>query len=385
MIARLALALILLLAALSTTPHAATLRVGPGEKITRIADAARLAKDGDIVEIQPGEYRGDVAVWQQKHLTIRGIDPGPVLVADGKSAEGKAIWVFRNGDFRIENIEFRGARVRDNNGAGIRFERGRLVVRDCRFLDNQNAILTANFGDAELVIENSLLAQAPREAQILQHLLYIGRIASVTITGNRFHNGYHGHLIKSRARRSDIRYNLIYDGPGGEASYEIDLPNGGIATLVGNIIGQSDKTQNPVVVSYGAEGKTWPENELTLVHNTLLSDRLEGTWFLRVPLDQFDSPPTVRAYNNLTAGLGVFSLGASGDFRGNAPGMPFMLNDPATLDFSLPAASPLRLLAIDMGELDPAFVPTAEFALPIGTRPLAPPERWIPGALQHSR
>ena len=383
MIAR--LAIVLLLAVLSSAPHAATLRVGPGERITRIADAARQAKNGDTVEILPGEYRGDVAVWQQKHLTIRGIDAGPVLVADGKSAESKAIWVIRNGDFRIENIEFRGARVPDNNGAGIRFERGRLVVRDCRFLDNQNAILTANFGDAELVIENSLLAQAPRDRPLLQHLLYIGRIASVTITGSRFHNGYHGHLIKSRARRSDIRYNLIVDGPGGEASYEIDLPNGGIATLVGNIVGQSDRTQNPVVVSYGAEGKTWPENELTLVHNTLISERLEGTWFLRVPLDKFDSPPTVRAYNNLTAGLGVFSLGTSGDFRGNAPALPFMLNDPATLDFGLPAGSPLRLLAIDTGELDPAMIPRAEFTLPIGTRPLEAPDRWIPGAVQHSR
>ncbi len=47
--------------------------VGPGEKLTRIADAARLAKDGDTIEILPGEYRGDVAVWQQKQLTIRGL------------------------------------------------------------------------------------------------------------------------------------------------------------------------------------------------------------------------------------------------------------------------------------------------------------------------
>lgn len=376
---------ILLLAALTPIAHAATLRVGPGEKIGRIADAARLAKDDDIVEIQPGEYRGEVAVWEQKRLTIRGLGVGPVLVADGKNAEGKAIWVIRNGDFLIENVEFRGARASDNNGAGIRFERGRLVVHGCRFLDNQNAILTANFGDAELVIENSLLAQAPRDRPLLQHLLYVGRIAAVTITGSRFHGGHHGHLIKSRARRSDIRYNFIYDGLNGEASYEIDLPNGGIATLIGNIVGQSDKTQNPVVVSYGEEGNTWPENELTLIHNTLLSDRREGSWFLRAPLDKFDSPPTVRAWNNLTVGLGIFSLGASGDFRGNAPALPFMLNDPATLDFGLPEHSPLRLLAIDTGELDAALVPTAEFSLPIGTRPLAPPERWIPGALQHSR
>ena len=100
---------------------AAVIRVGPGEAFTRIADAAKAARDGDIVEILPGEYRGDVTVWNQKRLLIRGIGERPVLIADGKNAEGKAIWVIRNGDIRIENIEFRGARASDGNGAGIRF------------------------------------------------------------------------------------------------------------------------------------------------------------------------------------------------------------------------------------------------------------------------
>lgn len=376
--------LMYLLLACSLPPaHAATLRVGPGEAITRIAEAARLAKDGDTVEIQPGEYRGDVAVWTQKQLTIHGIGPRPVLIADGKSAEGKAIWVIRNGDIRIHNIEFREARVSDRNGAGIRFERGKLHISHCGFFDSENGLIASNFKDAELTIENSEFGRnGAGDGQ--SHNLYVGSIARLTITGSRFHAAKIGHLIKSRARQTDIRYNLIYDGPGGTASYEIDLPNGGIATLVGNIIGQSATTENPVVVSYGAEGKAWPENTLTLIHNTLISDRLKGTWFLRVHEDKFPTPPAVRAWNNLTAGLGVFSLGASGDFRGNAPGLPAMLNAPDALDFGLPPASPLRWLASDSGELDAALVPTAEFVLPIGTRPLAPPAHWIPGALQHS-
>lgn len=371
------------MAASTTCAHTATLRVGPDEKITRIADAARQAKDGDTVEIFPGKYRGDVAVWLQKHLTIRGIGLRPVLIADGKIAEGKAIWVIRNGDFRIENVEFRGARASDNNGAGIRFEQGKLVVRDCSFVDNQNGILTSNQGDGELVIENSVFAEAPRDKPILQHLLYIGRIASVTIIGSRFHGGYHGHLIKSRARRSDIRYNLIHDSPNGEASYEIDLPNGGIATLIGNIVGQSARTQNPVVISYGEEGKNWPESRLSVVHNTLINHRQLGAWFLRVPVDKFDTPPSVRAYNNLTVGLGVFSVGANGDFRGNAPALASMLNDAAILDFGLSRYSPLRWwFVVDVGQLDAALVPLSEFTLPIGTRSLTPPVQWAPGALQ---
>lgn len=297
----------LLLAVLVSSAHAATLRVGPGEQITRIADAARLAKDGDTVEILSGEYRGDVAVWQQKTLTIRGIGQRPVLIADGKSAEGKAIWVIRDGDIRIENIEFSGSRVPAGNGAGIRFERGKLTIRNCAFIDNQMGILTSNDPDSQLVIENSRFADAPRQMHSLPHLLYIGRIDKVTITGSRFENGYRGHLVKSRARQSTIRDNHIVDGLEGEASYEIDLPNGGIARITGNTVGQSAKTQNPVLISYGAEGNVWPENSLTLEGNTLISDLLPAGWFLRVHEDKFPNPVRLDIGNNETRGIGILS------------------------------------------------------------------------------
>ena len=37
------------------------------------------------------------------------------------------------------------------------------------------------------------------------------------MTGSRLHQGFEGHLVKSRARVSELRYNLIYDGDGGKA------------------------------------------------------------------------------------------------------------------------------------------------------------------------
>src|SRR5574337_556937 len=72
--------------------QAATLHVGPGGLAT-IAEAARLARDGDVVEIAAGTYRRDVAVWLQRRLTLRGVGGQPELVADGEDAEGKAIWL----------------------------------------------------------------------------------------------------------------------------------------------------------------------------------------------------------------------------------------------------------------------------------------------------
>ena len=125
--------------------HARIIRVGPSGVVKTVAEAAQLAQDDDVVEIETGEYKGDVATWAQKRLTIRGIGPRPVLHAVGKSAEGKAIWVIREGEFTVANIEFRGARVASGNGAGIRFEKGKLNIVQCAFWDNQIGVLTANF------------------------------------------------------------------------------------------------------------------------------------------------------------------------------------------------------------------------------------------------
>ncbi len=371
----------LLVFALAAPAWAATLRVGPGEAITRIAEAARLAQDGDTVLIMPGTYRGDVAVWRQKRLAIHGVGKRPVLVADGRHAEGKAIWVLRNGDFEIENIEFRGARVPDGNGAGIRFERGRLTLRDCVFVDNQNGLLTANHPETELVVRDSLFAYAPRGNGSLPHLLYVGRIARFELTGSRFHDGDRGHLVKSRARVNEVRHNLLYDGPGGGASYELEFPNGGMAHVVGNVIGQSAGTDNPVVVAYGAEGPAWPENALHLAHNTFVSDH-PGAWFLRVWRTRFDDVD-VRVFNNLLVGPGILALGARGRFEGNFPALRTMLGDPDLLDFTLSDRSILRGRTVDLlSSGDAHLVPRAEFGLPRGTLPLTGSSPGTPGAFQ---
>lgn len=363
--------------------EAAVLTVGQGGELRTIAEAARRARDGDVVEILPGVYRGDVAVWKQRRLTIRGVGEMPVLKAGGRSAEGKAIWVFRNGDFVVENVAFEGARVPAGNGAGIRFEQGTLTVRRCRFTDNENGLLAGNLPHSELTIEDSLFSAAPRDRGTLKHLLYVGRIARFTLTGSRFHQGFEGHLVKTRARENRIAYNVLYDGQGGAAAYELEFPDGGVAYVIGNVIGQSATTTNATVVSYGAEGARWDRNALYLVHNTLASDRPAGAWFLRVASERLPDTAEVVAVNNLTVGLGVFTLGARGRFSGNFPVIPAALGDPATLDFRLGAHSWLRDAGAEPPVVDGrSLAPVAEFRLPLGTSPLAPRESWTPGAFQ---
>jgi hypothetical protein len=365
---------------------AATLVVGRDAAIATIAEAARLAQDGDIVEILPGDYRGDVTVWLQKRLTIRGVGGMPVLKADNRSAEGKAIWVLRSGDFVVENIAFEGARVPDGNGAGIRFERGRLTVRRCRFTDNENGLLTSNFADSELTIEDSEFARAPRDRGGLKHLLYVGRIGRFTLTGSRFHQGFEGHLVKTRARENHIMYNLLYDGTQGKAAYELEFPDAGEAYVVGNVIGQSATTTNPAVVSYGAEGSPWERNALYLVNNTLASDPLRAARFLHVHSDRLPGDTEIVAINNLMVGLGIFTLGTRGRYAGNFPVLSATLADPAMLNFRVRSNSILRGMGVAPPIVDGrSLAPTAEFHLPVGAVVLAPRATWTPGAFQSTQ
>ena len=134
---------------------AQVIHVGATREIRTLRKAAQIARDGDTIEVDAGDYSGDTAVWTQKHLTIRGMGQRPRLVADGQAAEGKGIFVIKGGDVTLENLGFFDARVADRNGAGVRLDRGRLTVIRCVFEGNQNGVLTSNDKSIELHVRES--------------------------------------------------------------------------------------------------------------------------------------------------------------------------------------------------------------------------------------
>ncbi|MCL2345237.1 MAG: hypothetical protein FWC58_05250 [Desulfobulbus sp.] len=361
---------------------APTLIVGPGERVTTIGEAARLARDGEIIEIRPGVYRGQPAVWTQDRLVIRGSGERPVMLADGQSAEGKGIWVVRGGEVLIENIEFRGARVPQSNGAGIRFERGRLTVRGCRFVDNEMGILTANFPEQTLDVIDSEFGDAPHTPGDLHHLLYVGAIGRFVLRGSRFSGGYLGHLVKSRARENHVLYNMLVDGEGGRASYELEFPNGGLAFVIGNAIGQSATTDNPAIIAYGAEGRRWPDNALYLAHNTLVNDHFTGD-FLRVWNEKSPAGVEIWQINNLLVGDGNFFPPAQGRVDGNHRAQRADLIPIGDTPLRPTSQSPLRGSVRPPGSARGVdLLPTAEFTYPVGSRPLRLGHGLAPGAFQ---
>ena len=356
------------------------IRVGPQHPIKRIADAAKIARDGATVLIEPGEYIGDVATWPQSRLTLRAAGCCVRLTARGAVAESKAIWVIKGDDVVVEGVEMRGARVPHRNGAGIRHEGGRLVVRDSRFTGNQMGILTWNDPRAELVVERSEfdhngIAGAPRNGDPVGHQIYVGRIARFTLRESYVHHGHYGHLVKSRARENVIEYNRLTDEDGGRASYELEFPDGGIARVVGNILQQGERTENAAIVAFGAERFFWPRNELYPVHNTLVDDHGSVLPMLRIR----PGADALEIAGNLVhsrAGLSVDANLATQP-RAGARDLPAA----ARYDFRIAPDSPLLGSARTSGANDSALRPTREYVHPRSSRPL-PQAPASPGAMQ---
>jgi len=356
---------------------ATPIRVGPTQAVKSLSAAASMAKDGDIFEVDAGDYIRDVAVWTKDNITVRAVGGRVHLVAGGMAAEGKGTWVIRGRQMSVQGFDFSGSRVPDKNGAGIRLEKGTLSVSDCKFTDNENGILTSNNPTIELTISNSEFGHNGHgDGQ--SHNMYVGEIARLTVTGSYFHHAKVGHLLKTRAAENYIYYNRLTDEIGGTASYELEFPNGGLAYVVGNIVQQGSQTQNPHIISYGAEGYKWSKNGLFLVNNTLVDNRPTPGVFLRVK----PGDTVVKAYNNLLLGTGSLDTAGPGEYRNNFTVDWDQFAMAAREDYRLTSKSKLRGKAIEAGKANSQnLMPEKEYVHPHSTVVLKGPVLH-PGALQ---
>ena len=337
----LALAAGLLGAAPATTSYAdagpRTWRVGPDRELTTPSAAAAVARDGDTVLIDPGTYAGDVATWTQDDLTLAGDGGRAHLRADGNAAQGKAIWVVQGDNTTVDRIELSGAAVPDRNGAGIRLEGTGLTVQRSWFHDNENGILTGADPDSDVFVLRSRFFRNGY-GDGYSHNLYVGAVRSLTVAGCWLSDADTGHELKSRATSNTIVANRISDGDA-TASYSIDLPNGGMSLVAGNLVVQGPRSENPTLVSYGAEGLANRSRTLWVVNNTFVNQRTSGTYVAVA------DGTRIHLRNNLLVGPGELSSGRSLDVRANRRVGLGRFVDPAGEDYRLKASSP----AVDRG------------------------------------
>ena len=360
----------------ATPLTARTLLVGPMRWIRTIGEAARVAQDGDHIEVDAGDYVGDVAVWRHNDITITAVGGRVRLPAGGASAEGKGTWIVDGNGFTVSGFDFLDSAVADGNGAGIRFGSGSLTVRDCTFIRNQSGILTSNDRTSVLDVQNCEFAYNTNPDGRSHHL-YAGTIGRLSVSGSYFHHAAAGHLLKSRAAISEIFYNRLTDEAGGSASYEIDLPSGGVAYVLGNIVSQSAQADNRTVISYGAEGYTWPNDRLFLINNTLI-DRPGSPGRCLAVL----GGASVRMVNNLMVGQDAFFPPGINGTDGNVGVSLQAFERQSDSDFRLRPGSALIGNFSAPGRIDgKSLAPQREYVHPRGSVALTAPAR-NPGAMQ---
>ncbi len=358
----------------SLTSAAETLQVGPGQAYATPCAAIAAAADGDTILIDAaGHYDGDVCAWSTNGLTLRGINGRPRIDAAGNSAQGKAIWVVAGDDTTIDNVELSGCRVPDANGAGIRQEGVNLTVRNAYFHDNENGILAGDRAGSTITIEHNVFAHnGAGDGQ--SHNLYIGHVDRLVFRYNWSHHAVVGHLLKSRAAENIIEYNRLTGETGGSESYEINLPNGGLSYVIGNLIQQPATTQNGALLDYLSEGFGQnTDDRLFVVNNTFVNERGSGT-FLQIGAA---ATTPVIARNNLFHGGGTPSSQASTVLDHNLVGSDALFVDAANYDYRLRPGT----AAVDAG-VDPgsgagrSLLPTHVYV-----HPAAGADRPVVGAI----
>lgn len=267
---RRSLALLLALATPAAAQRSAPFVIAEtGQGFARLQDAVSAIRVGTgTILIAPGVYR-ECAVQSGGTITFRAREPG-TAVFEGTACEDKAVLVLRGDRSTVDGLIFRGIRVADGNGAGVRTEIGDLLVTNSMFLDSQEGILGGNPGQQRITIDRSTfsgLGQCDETADCA-HSVYLGLGGPVTITRSRFERGRGGHYVKVRGPRVTITGNSFDDTGGAKTNYMIDLPEGAQGLIAGNSFVQgAGKENHSGLIVVAAEKRTYPSAGLRIEGN----------------------------------------------------------------------------------------------------------------------
>ncbi|MGC5797652.1 right-handed parallel beta-helix repeat-containing protein [Sphingomonas sp. NFX23] len=249
--------------------------------------------------IAPGTYR-QCAVQAGGRITFKAVKPGTAIF-EKVACEDKAALVLRGQGSVVDGLVFRGYRVSDGNGAGIRTEMGDLTVTNAMFLDSQEGILGGEPTGQKILIDHSTFAGLGQcdESPGCSHAIYLANKGSVTITNSRFERGTGGHYVKLRVPNVSITDNSFDDTAGRKTNYMIDLPEGATGLIARNTFVQGRNKENHTgLIVVAAEAQTYRSTGLRVEGNDARLSPGDGT-----------SPAFLADYSHDKLALGANRLG----------------------------------------------------------------------------
>jgi hypothetical protein len=261
----------LLLLAGATSPSPFTVGDRGYSKLQAAVDAIG---DGEgTVIVAPGVHR-DCAVQVAGRITFRAATPGAAIF-EAVACEEKAGLVLRGRRSHVDGLVFRGYAVPDKNGAGIRTESGDLLVTNSAFRDSEMGVTGgARLPNGPRVSQRVTIDRSTfsglgrcRPDENCSHSVYLWT-GTATITRSRFERGRGGHYVKLRAPEAFIGANSFDDSAGTMTSYAIDLPEGAMGAIEGNVFVQGAAKDNPgAMIAVRPEFRTYPSTGLRVADN----------------------------------------------------------------------------------------------------------------------
>jgi nitrous oxidase accessory protein len=297
-------------------PRGRVLRVAPDGDARTIADAIRLARDGDIIRIGPGVYR-EAPITVDRAVTLEG-QPGAVL--DGEDRH--TILLVTADDVAVRGLELRNAGVSQlADNAAIVFEE----VRGCRAEDN---VLTDNFFGIYLaratdcvVARNRLAASGTREVTS-GNGIHLWNAAGVRVEDNVIRGHRDGIylefakdvLLRGNVSEDNLRYGLhfMFSDATRYAGNAFRRNGAGVAVMYSRTIEMTDNRFED----------NWGPAAYGLLLKDIADSRIEGNRFVRNTVGLFSEGSmrvTVHGNRFVNNGWAVRLLASSQEnvFTGN--------------------------------------------------------------------
>lgn len=281
--------------------------LGTGTSFATISDAIQQSAAGAVISISAGTYVENFPRLD-RNITLQSTGGFASLKTPGDPLNGKGILVV-GADVTLRGIELSGATVPDGNGADIRVDSGSLTVIGSRIHNNQDGILAAAGPGTVTITGSEIYDNGAGDGYT--HNLYIGAVAKLTVSDSLIYGAVAGHEIKSRALETVITNNRIQDRSA-NSSYSIDLPNGGAATVTGNVIQKGQNTANWTFIHFGGElYPSDPNSALTVSNNVFIADlAADSTPFVVTNATNSSANQTGQATPATVTGNTLYGFGA---------------------------------------------------------------------------
>ena len=279
------------------------------------ADAASNVKEGQTIRILKNSYGG----WREglaikaNNVTITG-DPGAALY--GTVIDGVGLIAGYGNDLKVENLEIFNVHG-DGSASAIRFLGKNFTGRNLRIHDCDMGFLSA--GDNGVITFEDVVISECGGSGGQAHNIYVSSSGRGTASQFIFRRSKslqavgQGHLLKSRALATTVE-SCILAMQAADSSRCIDISDGGVVVIRGNVIQQGPKSDNEDIIGIALElsgehlPSGWSRQNSTIIESNVIISDLAGS---SVGLVHTRSPNPVAVKGNeivIPGRNGKFSL-----------------------------------------------------------------------------